>query len=147
MFFAKKKSILGVDIGTSYIKIAQVSYGNTPVIDTYGIVNVGSQIGAQNSEASIRQTAAVLTDLLNRARVTTRRAVISLPNSAVFTSVIDMPRMPEADLASAMQFEAKKYVPLPFSEVQLTWSIISDAPGTDFTKILLIAVPNHVMQN
>ncbi len=146
MFFSKTKSIVGVDIGTSYIKVAQITHGETKVLDTYGVVNVSSQISS-SQEAGIRETANVLVNLLNRAGVSTRRCVASLPNSAVFTSVIDMPKMSEGELASAMQFEAKKYVPLPFAEVKIDWAIISEAPETNSMKVMLIAVPNQVKNN
>lgn len=146
MFFSKTKSIVGVDIGTSYIKVAQITHGETKVLDTYGVVNVSSQISS-SQEAGIRETANVLVNLLNRAGVSTRRCVASLPNSAVFTSVIDMPKMSEGELASAMQFEAKKYVPLPFAEVKIDWAIISEVPETNSMKVMLIAVPNQVKNN
>lgn len=148
MFFSKSTSIVGVDIGTSYIKIAQITHDrNKPkTLDTYGIVNVNGQIGT-SQETGIKETANILANLLNRANVTTKRCVASLPNSAVFTSVIDMPKMSDKDLGSAMQFEAKKYVPLPFAEVKIDWAIISEVPETNSLKVMLIAVPNQVKNN
>jgi type IV pilus assembly protein PilM len=148
MFFSQTKSIVGVDIGTSYIKIAQVTHNRdkTKSLDTYGIVNVSGQIGT-SQESGIKETANILANLLKKANVSTRRCVASLPNSAVFTSVIDMPKMSDKDLASAMQFEAKKYVPLPFAEVKIDWAIISEVPETNSLKVMLIAVPNQVKDN
>jgi len=147
MFFAKQKSILGVDIGTSYIKLAQISHGQNKALETYGIVNITGKIGTETADASIHDTAALLSNLMEQARVSTKRCVASLPNSSVFTSVIDMPVMTTKELESAMQFEAKKYVPLPFSEVNLSWSIISQDDQTKTLKVLLIAVPKQVKNN
>jgi type IV pilus assembly protein PilM len=147
MFFSKQKSIVGVDIGTSYIKLAQITHGEKNVLDTYGIVNIGGKIGTETTEISIHDTAALLANLLEQARVSTKRCVASLPNSSVFTSVIDMPTMTKAQLDSAMQYEAKKYVPLPFAEVNLSWSVISQDPDTQSLKVLLIAVPKQVKDN
>lgn len=148
MFFSKSTSILGVDIGTSYIKVAQITHNKdkSKQLDTYGIVNVSGQIGT-SQEAGIKETAGILTTLLSRAQVTTKRCVASLPNSAVFTSVIDMPKMSDKELESAMQFEAKKYVPLPFAEVKIDWAVISEVPSTNSLKVMLIAVPNQVKDN
>jgi type IV pilus assembly protein PilM len=148
MFFSHKaNAIVGVDIGTSYIKVAQISHGQQKTLDTYGIVNVSSHIDIYNNEAAIDQTASILKTLLAKAGVTTKRAVVSLPNSAVFTSVIDMPAMSETELASAMPFEAKKYVPLPFSEVILSWSVVVENKEAKTMKILLIAVPKQVQES
>jgi type IV pilus assembly protein PilM len=151
MFFsklAKQKSVLGVDIGTSYIKIAQVTHGGqTPVLDTYGIVDMTGQVDPVNKEKAVAQTAAIVHDLAIKAKVTAQKCVASLPNSAVFTSVIDMPIMNDDELASAMPFEAKKYVPLPVNEVALSWSIVTKNEETKTQKILLIAVPIAVRES
>jgi type IV pilus assembly protein PilM len=147
MFFSKKKSIVGVDIGTSYIKVAQVTHESKyKVLDTYGMVNVAGQIDMHNNDAAILQTANALKTLLSQAGVTSRRCVASLPNSAVFTSVIDMPKMSQKELDSAIKFEAKKYVPLPFADVSLSWSVLS-ASDNDKLKVLLIAVPKQVRES
>lgn len=148
MFFSKKKSILGVDIGTSNIKIAQVLHGDKIILETYGIVNINFQLGGGNDQMAIEHMASTLRTLIQKAGVTTKRCVISFPNSAVFTSVIQLPKMSESELASAVEFEAKKYVPLALSEIDLSWTVTGDAVfGKDKLKILLTAVPKQITQN
>jgi len=148
MFFSKKKSILGVDIGTANIKIAQVSHGEKTFLDTYGIVNITYQLGGKNDTVAIEQTANTLRTLIQKAGVTAKRCVISFPNSAVFTSVIQLPKMDESELGSAVEFEAKKYVPLSLSEVDLSWTVTGDSTEPkDLLQILLTAVPKQITQN
>src|SRR3989344_334134 len=110
--FSKKNAILGIDIGTSNIKVAQISHGKTPILDTYGIVNTAYQLGGKDDEAAVEQMAKILRTLLSRAGVSAKKCVISFPNSAVFTSVVELPRMTDQELGTAVEFEAKKYVPL-----------------------------------
>src|SRR5688572_31397914 len=127
MLFSKPKSQLGVDIGTSNIKIVQLRpQDNKFVLETYGVVNAAYPITSKDNAAAIAQTVSLLKTLLKQARVTTHRIVASLPNSAVFTSVIDMPKIPENELKSAVESEAKKYVPLPLTEVALSWSVLDE---------------------
>ena len=138
---------MGIDIGTSNIKIAQVSHGKDPILETYGIVNCAYQIGAKNDELVISKMSDVLKTLLSKAGISTNRCVISFPNSAVFTSVIELPNMTNKELSSAVEFEAKKYVPLALSEIDLSWTITSKAEGGQNLKVLLTAVPKQVTQN
>jgi type IV pilus assembly protein PilM len=148
MFFsAKKKSILGVDIGTANIKIAQVSHGKEPVLQTYGMVNLPNQLGGKNNEAAMDSVAEGLKTLIKKAGVTTNNCVISFPNSAVFTSVLELPMMSERELQSAVEFEAKKYVPLALTEIDLSWSVISQNELDKKAKILLTAVPKQITRN
>jgi type IV pilus assembly protein PilM len=148
MFFSKKKSILGVDIGTSNIKIAQITHDTKPILDTYGIVNTSFQLGGKNDAVAIEQTAKLLKALTEKSGVTTKKCVISFPNSAVFTSVIQLPKMNESEMASAVEFEAKKYVPLSLSEVDLSWVSVEDkTSAAGQQKILLTALPKQITQN
>ena len=163
MIFGKPKSQLGVDIGTSNIKIVQLRPQDGKfVLETYGLVNVSYQIAHKDSGSAINQTAEMLKSLLAKSNVTTNRVMASLPNSAVFTSVIEMPKIPESELKTAIEFEAKKYVPLPLEEVALSWSILEDKhphvgkdtnlghlkPTNDSkNRVLLTAVPSAVIDN
>ncbi len=143
MFFSSKKSVLGVDIGTTNIKIAQITTkGNQHFLDTYGLVNVSFEID-EKKEDVILQTVAVLKKLMEKASVTTKDVVYSLPNSAVFTSIITMPKMTDQELKSAVEFEAKKYVPLPMSEMDLAWTILEKQDGGKST-VLITAVPKSI---
>lgn len=144
MLFGKQNSILGVDIGTSCIKLVQINHTGKPVLETYGIVDIPEPINTQTTDETVHHIADLLKGLLVRAHTTTKRCVMSLPNAAVFTSVIDMPKMSDSEMETAMQFEAKKYVPLPFSEVTLSWTIISENEGGGSNKVLLIAVPKQI---
>src|SRR4051812_27798584 len=118
MLFSKPKSQLGVDIGSSNIKIAQLrAKDNQFVLETYGFVNVSYQIANKESASAIKETGNLLKTLLEKAGVTTNKVVASLPNNSVFTSVIEMPKLPESELKTAVEFEARKYVPLPLQEV------------------------------
>lgn len=146
--FASNKSILGVDIGTSSIKIAQITHGKNPVLDTYGIVNIDYQLGAKDDDAAVQQMAGIFRRLLEKAGVTAKKCVISFPNSSVFTSVIQLPKMEQDDLASSVEFEAKKYVPLALSEVDLSWTLIGESGGPNNSqKVLITAVPKQVTKN
>ena len=146
MFFSSKKSILGIDIGTTNIKIAQITNkDNVHILETYGLVTVPFEIDEKQDQA-VQQTASILSKLIEKAGVSTRKCVASLPNSAVFTSVIEMPQMNEKELANAVEFEAKKYVPLPMSELTLSWSIVEELANGK-RMILITAVPNSILKN
>lgn len=156
MLFSKSKSQLGVDIGTSNIKIVQLKpKDNKFVLETYGLVDVSYAIANKDSDVVINHTSTLLKNLIKKAGVTTNRVIASLPNSAVFTSVIEMPKIPEDELKAAIEFEAKKYVPLPLEEIALSWSLIEERKAksslsnyeSNKYKVLLTAVPNSVIQN
>lgn len=147
MFFSRKQKVLGVDLGTANIKLAELTISEQNVLETYGIVNVSAQIDTKSEGSSLKNVAANLKKLCAVSGVTSKQCNVSLPNSAVFSSVLDMPVLTEKELDSAIQFEAKKYVPLPPDEVNVSWSVVSKDPGGLKQKVLLTAVPKIVIQN
>src|SRR3989344_399219 len=161
MLFSKLKSQLRDDIGTSNIKLVQLLPKDQRfVIETYGLINMAYPISGKDSKKVISQTVDILKSLIEKSGVTTKDVIASLPNSVVFTSVIEMPRIPEDEVRSAIQFEAKKYVPMPLEEIALSWRVIEDkkklgkdapisgiGPDNSKMKILLTAVPTMVVDN
>jgi type IV pilus assembly protein PilM len=149
MFFSSKQSILGVDIGTANIKLVQLrkqSAENKWILETYGIVNAIYHITKAEDRPVIERTAEVLSTLLKQARVSTRRIVASLPNNVVFISVLELPSMPDSDLASAVEWEAKRFVPQPLEDVSISWEVL-ERNKSGGLRVLLTAVPKHVVEN
>jgi type IV pilus assembly protein PilM len=147
MFFQKNKSIVGIDVGTGFIKIAQITHGPQKTLDTYGIVNASLSFDMKSNQTSIVSAAEILKRLLSEAGVSAKQCIVSLPNNAVFTSIIDMPQLSDEELESAISFEAKKYVPLPLTEVILSWTVVAKLPEGGKQRVLLIAVPKQVQEN
>lgn len=148
MFFSRHKSKLGIDIGTSAIKVVQLrEEGDTHFLETYGMVNVAYQISGKAEFDIIAQTAEILKKLLEKTGITTQKAVASLPNNIVFVSVIDMPAMSEKELKNAIEWEARRYVPLPLEEVTLSWSVLREPGPAARLKVLITAVPATVIDN
>lgn len=142
-WFGKQQSILGVDIGTSSIKIVQLKRDNS-FLETYGIVDFPGPVTSKTTDQEIAYIVDLLQTLVTKAHAKTKKCAVSLPNSAVFTSVIDLPKMSDKELDAAIQFEAKKYVPLPFSEISLSWTLITENNVDNTMKVLLIAVPKQI---
>src|SRR3989344_312210 len=148
MFFSRSKSKLGVDIGTSTIKVVQLKRDNGKfLLETYGMVNAASQVMSKADVDVISQTAGVLKTLLEKAKVTTKKVIASLPNNIVFVSVIDMPALSDKELKNAIEWEARRYVPLPLEEVTLSWSVMRESQTAEKIKVLITAVPTTVIEN
>ncbi len=147
MFFSHSKSKLGVDIGTSTIKVAQIKDENGKhILQTYGMVNVAYENLKLESDV-IGETALVLKELLDKAHVTTKKVIASLPGNVVFVSAIEVPVMSEKELKNAIEWEARRYVPLPLEEVTLSWSVVPALNDATKYKALITAVPKTVIDN
>lgn len=129
-FNKKSESVIGVDIGASSIKLVQLrKKRGVALLETYGEIALGpyynKEVGqATNPPAS--KVAEAMRDLLKEANVTTKKAGVSIPFSSSLISLISMPAIGAKQLASMVPIEARKYIPVPISEVTLDWFIVPD---------------------
>ncbi len=126
LFGKKQNRCLGIDFGSSGIKIVELSRDDKDrlVLDNYiiGQIKIDSKFSIAKLDAEA--TAKILKGLLDKAGISTSQAVISLSVGETFSTIIDLPFMPEAELAKAIPFQAQKYIPVPIEEVVLDWSVV-----------------------
>lgn len=137
LFVKKEKSVLGVDIGTSSLKIVQLrKEKGQAVLETYGELSLGPYGGGEIGQAtnlSAEQIAETLKDLLREAKVTTKSCGISIPYARSLLTLVDLPyRADPKEQRTVIELEARKYIPVPFSEVQLDWFIVPGISSTQF---------------
>ncbi len=123
-------SVLGIDIGSSSIKIVQLrSSKGSAVLETYGEISLGPYAGVEvgkTTKLSPEKLVEALTDLMREANVTAKDAGISIPFSSSLLSVLDMPKVDPEQLKRMIPIEARKYIPVPVSEVMLDWFVIPE---------------------
>ena len=119
------ESAVGIDIGSSSIKVVQVSREKEKlVLATYGELAVGPyadlSIGASASFGADKLIP-IVSDLFKEAGVTAVTVAFSIPLKSSLILVVEMPDLPLEALAQAVPIEARKYIPVPIAEVVLDW--------------------------
>ncbi len=126
-------SVLGIDIGSSAIKVVQLrKKDGKAVLETYGALALGPYAGLEVGQATNLdqvKIAQALVDIIREAKVTTKDCAIAIPLSASLVRTITLPRVSEKDLATMVPIEARKYIPVPIGEVSLDWWVI---PSQEF---------------
>jgi type IV pilus assembly protein PilM len=163
IFKKKSASALGVDIGSSSIKVVQLKKkGNKAVLETYGELSLGPYGGVsvgQSVNLTTNKISQAMNDLLNEKEVaiTTKVCGIAIPFKASLLLTMEMPAIGPKELASMVPIEARKYIPVPMSDVSIDWSVIPksevdvDILGDKGRKkmktldILLVAIHNNII--
>ncbi len=115
----KYTSVLGVDIGSQTIKVAEVKLqGRRPVISAYGMAQTPSgavdHMGVHDSES----VGAVLKDLITSCGATVGDVVISMAGQgSVLVRTLEVPTMSEGELKQHMEWEITRNVPFAESSV------------------------------
>jgi type IV pilus assembly protein PilM len=129
LFGKKKDTVVGIDLGSSAIKVVQLSKKRgRAVLDTYGALALGPYAGVDIGKATNLPEAKMveaLTDILSEAKISTEIGSVAVPFNSSLMTIVEMPKGSEINLDNMMPLEARKYIPVPISEVSLDWSIIS----------------------
>ncbi len=151
LFGNKQKSVLGVDIGSSSLKIVQLKkQAGKAVLETYGELALGPHAGLSIGQATnlpADKIAEALRDLLREAKATATACGMGIPFARSLLTLVDLPRRPnQNEQKTVIELEARKYIPVPMSEVQLDWFIVPEeakmAVAKDRVRVLLVAVHN-----
>lgn len=149
-------SCLGIDIGTSSIKIVELSRSGVRVkLDNYGEISTAAvskgpfRTSEENTIVlSSSDIGKAITAVLEEAKIQTKSVVFAIPDFSSFFTNFQLPPMTKKEISDAINFAATQYIPLPLSEVTLDWQLIEGKIGgrsKEKLKILLVAVPTKVI--
>jgi type IV pilus assembly protein PilM len=100
------------------------------VLETYGVISLGPygniEIGSVTN-LKTENIAQALLDVMKESNVTTKLASISIPSLSSLIFTISLPsKVDESQLSKIVPTEARKYIPVPISEVTLDWFVIPE---------------------
>lgn len=123
-----EKSVFGLDIGSSTAKFVQLrSAHGAAILETYGEIALGpygEQAVGKTVKLPPEKTAEAILALMKEANVTAKAGGMSIPFSSSLISIIDVPKTTPDQLKRMIPIEARKYIPVPVSEVTLDWFAI-----------------------
>src|SRR3989338_6763055 len=144
------KISVGLDIGFSSIKVVSLLKDN----DNFKLVSLGSIPSPRpgiisDSDTDLETLANSIKQLFAATKIDTKEVIVALPESKVFTRVIDeLPYLTDNELSSAIRYTAEEFIPMPLADVNLNWQVLirSNVKGGDAkTVVLVIASPKHVV--
>lgn len=153
---ARSVGVVGIDIGSSSIKVVELQEKKGVVtLTTYGELQLGPYVDKSVGESVIltaKQEQEALVDVLRESAVTVRDAVFAMPLSSSFVTNVSLQAAADADLGAMVRVEARKVIPASLSEVTLDWAEVEtqdkkgkkDKSATE-RKILIAAIQNAAL--
>lgn len=140
-------SVLGIDLGSNAIKIVELlKKGNQTSLSSLGSIPTPPRGLLSDIPLDEQAVVDILTKLLREMKVTSKSAHISLPESQVFTRVVDLPNLTDKELSSSIQWEAEQYIPLPIDKVNMDYAVLSRDSQKNTMKVLFVAAPLHLIE-
>ncbi len=152
-------SVLGIDVGSSCVKVVQLKKkAGKAVLETYGEISTGPYGSTDVGRATllpVDKLSEIIKDLLRESNTTTTNSGLSISIGSSFVVFIKIPTRDEKQIAQMVPLEARKYIPVPISEVTLDWWAIprDESMTSEFqngqkvaednsTEVLLVVIHN-----
>jgi type IV pilus assembly protein PilM len=147
MLFAKKKEIVGIDIGSSSVKLVQLKeYKGAYQLQNVGILPLPSEAIVDNSLMDTTSIVEATKTLLRSLGVKAKEAACSISGNSVIIRKISLPAMTSEELEDQILWEAEQYIPFDINDVHVDFEILSsDLVDTGKMTVLLVASKKDII--
>ncbi len=156
IFKLNKNYFLGIDFGTSAIKIVELVYKKQKAhLSNYGWVDLSYASNNKRGEelkllSFDDRLKAYLQNILLKMNPKAEAAYVSMPSYAGLITLLEFPDMRMEEIEKAIHFEAHKYIPTSLKEVVLGWEIVGKKDDSNILvkkgtprkiQVLMVAAP------
>lgn len=159
---------IGVDIGSSAVKVVEIKKrGGKMILETYGAISLGPygelDVG-RVTNLPVEKVAEAVKEVLKQSGTSMTSGGFSVPVQSSLIFNIELPAaVKESELPSIVPTEARKYIPVPITEVSLDYFVLpkkeasfeemsmkggdSSTPqkSADKTNVLVVATQNNAV--
>jgi len=117
-----EENAVGIDIGSSMIKVVEIK------LETYGAIALGPYDlldAGRVTNLSVEKVSEALKEVLKQSGVNNISPAFSIPVQASLIFTIELPaQVPGSEMAAIIPTEARKYIPVPITEVSLDYFLL-----------------------
>jgi type IV pilus assembly protein PilM len=140
MLGKKKKSVVGLDIGSSALKAVELKQTRTGFeLVHIAHQNLQSDTIVDGHIIDLNHVSDSISRIWNDQHIKTDQVATSLSGHAVIVKKILLPEMPEEELDEQIHWEAEQYIPFDINDVNLYHEIISHDAMSQNMDVLLVA--------
>ncbi len=143
------KGIVGLDIGSSYIKAVQLKETRSGYeLELFDSLPISPELIVEGSIIDAIRVTESLRELVRKAKIKSKDAVIAISgHSSVIIKRISLPEMSEEELSESIKFEAEQYVPFDIEDVNLDFQILGPKEEPGQMDVILVAVKKEVIND
>lgn len=141
------KGLIGLDIGSSYIKAVQFNETRSGYeLGLFDILPISPELIVEGSIIDAIRLTESLQELVRKANMKVKNVAISISgHSSVIVKRISVPEMSEEELRESIKFEAEQYVPFDIEDVNIDFQIIGSKEEPGQMEVILVAMKKDFM--
>ncbi len=149
MFSFRKKELVGIDIGSTSIKLVQLreTKGHYELVKV-GMANLPTEAIVDNTLMDISAIAEGVRGLIRTVNVTAQQAACSIAGNSVIIRKISFPEMTAEELEEQINWEAEQYIPFDINDVNIDFHILGpDESAPKRMNVILVASKKDIIHD
>ncbi len=131
LFSKKSKSSVGLDIGSSLIKVVEVDHSKgEPVLTKYGVIKLPPEAIVEGEMMDQSLVIEGIQECMTKAGITQKEVVTAVSGRAVIVKKVVMDKMNPDDAKEAIFWEAEQHVPFDIDDVCLDFQVLKEDVGS-----------------
>jgi len=147
MFLLKKNRLVGLDIGSRTLKLAEIvdtKAGST--LKNFSTINIEPGLIEEGSVRDPEAVSGYIRELFKSTKLKDKNVAISIGGYSVIVKKINVQTMTEDELHETIHFEAEQYIPFDISEVNLDFQILGGSEhNPNQMNVLLVAAKKEMI--
>ena len=146
MRFGKKKSVAGLDVGSSSIKIVELD-GKMNSLNLVGLgyENLPDNTIVDGQIMELNTVSEVIQNVCTNHNISANQVVTGVSGHSVIIKNIVLPPMSREELEESIDWHAEEHIPYDLSDVSLDYQVTEETP--DATSVLIAACKRERIDN
>ena len=125
----RQKPVVGVDIGTSSIKVVGLKrHSEGYELESLGINKLPPGAVVEGVVIAKQVVAQIIDRIFKAQKINNNRVATSVGGHSVIVKRLEVPRQSDRELEDSIRWEAQQHVPFNISEVNLDYQVLDDSP-------------------
>ncbi len=144
----RKSNALGLDIGSSSIKVVQLKETAKGVqLENFDMALLPPDAVVDGALMNFAAVVEKVRELVELNRIRNRDVSLGVSGHSVIVKKISLPEMTPEELRESIQWEAEQYIPFDIKEVYVDVEIINPSAGQGQMEVLLVAAKKDVVND
>ncbi len=130
--FSPQRQLLGLDIGSSSIKLVQIKeHRGRYTLQKFGVKELEPEVIVDGTVMDEGRVVSAIKELLAEHNVKLKQVAVSISGHAVIVKKISLPPMPDEELDAQVKLAAEQYIPFDINEVNLDFYVLPPSENPD----------------
>jgi len=136
-----------LELGERYIKAVDAKkVGNELAISNLGYIETNPIFYVADTEKVFEEQAASIKRLINSMKITKKSVNVIIPDAYTYSQILEMPRLNEKELISAIKYQADQFVPMAIGEASIDVEILFDNENSPKILVLMVASSKRLVE-